>query len=165
MMSKTLKRTGLVLSLGALLVFSGLAMADDMSNMPGMSHDSKMTDKSNAKTTTITGEVVGTACYVAEGAKGEKHEECAQMCIDSGIPAAILTSSGKLYIVLGENHKAPAEVVKGFIAKQVKVTGKVVTKGGSTFITVSKIAEAKSESSKKMESKESKEKKSDSMKE
>lgn len=149
------------MSLTAMMVFAGLGIADDMSNMPGMSHENKTVAKSSSKTLTITGEVVDTGCYVGHDAKGEDHAACAKMCIQSGIPAGIVTSSGKLYVVLGENHKSPADVVKGFEGKQVTVTGKVAVKGGSNFITVSKIAEAKAVTTKKTDSDDSKEMKSD----
>jgi len=101
------------------------------------------------RTATITGEVVDTDCYAEQGAKGESHASCAKMCIQGGMPAGILTSSGQLYIVLGENHKAPAEVVKGLEAKQVTATGKVIDKNGTHFMVVSKIAETKASSSEK----------------
>jgi len=154
----TWKFVGLGLAIVAMLVFAGVVVAEDMSNMPGMTHEHKATDKTESKTATITGEVVDTGCYAEEGAKGEKHASCAKMCIQGGIPAGILTSSGHLYIVLGENHKTPAEVVKGLEAKQVTATGKVIEKNGTHFIVVSKIAEAKASSSEKKVSEEKKDK-------
>ena len=42
------------------------------------------------KEVTITGEVIGTVCYVRHDAKGEKHKTCALACAKQGIPLGIL---------------------------------------------------------------------------
>lgn len=152
-MCKRLKLIGFALSVTAMMVFAGAILAEDMSNMPGMSHDSKTDSKSESKSVTIKGEVVDIGCYVPEGSTGEDHAACAKMCIQNGNPAGILTSSGKLYVVVGEDDKPPAQVVKGLEAKQVTATGKVIEKGGSIFIVVSKIAEVKTDTPAKSDSK------------
>lgn len=161
-MNRTLKIGGSILSLTAMVAFAGLGIADEMS---GMSHNNKTVQKSDSKTITITGNVIDSGCYIGnDNDKDTDSADCSKMCIQSGIPAGIATSSGKFYIVLGENQKSPANVVKGFEGKRVKVTGKVVVKGGCNFITVSKIAEVKTDTAKKTDSNNSKEMKTDSMK-
>lgn len=51
----------------------------------------------NDKPVTITGELIDTACFVASDgeAKGKDHAACAQKCMSSGIPAAILPAGSK----------------------------------------------------------------------
>ena len=50
-----------------------------------------------AKVTSIEGELIDSACYVAaEGdAKGKEHAECASKCLGSGVPAAVLPAGSK----------------------------------------------------------------------
>ena len=50
-----------------------------------------------AKTTSMEGELIDSACYVAaEGeAKGAGHAACARKCLGSGVPAAILPAGSK----------------------------------------------------------------------
>ena len=58
-MRNTFKLTGFVLALLAIMVFSGVVIAQET-----MSHEHmKMDAKTEAKTVTVTGEVIDTACY------------------------------------------------------------------------------------------------------
>ena len=49
------------------------------------------------KPTTVQGELIDTACFVAgDGdAKGKDHAQCAQKCLGSGVPAAVLPEGSK----------------------------------------------------------------------
>ncbi len=65
-------------------------------------HDGKHPEKKpagveEAKPTSIEGELIDSACYVAaEGeAKGAGHAACARKCLGSGVPAAILPAGSK----------------------------------------------------------------------
>jgi hypothetical protein len=138
-MRKMSKITGIGIVLVATGVFANIALAHD-SNEHMMTADSK--------TITVTGEVVDIACYTQHNGKGEAHAACAEDCIQGGQPAGIVDADNKLYIVLGENHKTPAEVVKGLEAKQVKATGKLIEKSGGSYLVVSKIEEVKNSNSK-----------------
>jgi hypothetical protein len=64
--------------------------------------DDKTPDENSAS---ITGEVLDMACYTDHGAHGDKHAECAQKCIASGLPVGIKSDAdGKVYLVIGA-HK------------------------------------------------------------
>ena len=143
-MSNSVKFFGLLLSVMAMMLFARVAMSDE--SMAGMSHDHKSMSKSNTESKTITGEVIDVACYLEHDAKGDSHATCAADCISKGMPGGIMDAKGNLYIVMGEGHKTPADVLKGLAAKQVTATGKLVTKGGTNFIVVSKIVESKTNS-------------------
>ena len=73
------------------------------------------------ETTTITGELIDTACYVASdgGAKGEGHAECAQQCLASGIPGAVLPEGGGPILYLTTNPKPLAQ----YAGQTIKVEG------------------------------------------
>jgi hypothetical protein len=56
------------------------------------------------KTVTLVGEVVDYSCYLQVGKHGGTHRSCGQKCIQSGMPAGLLTRDGKLYLLMAEEH-------------------------------------------------------------
>ena len=93
---------------------------------------------------TVVGHVVGTACYMGHGSKGEEHIACATECAKAGIPLAILESgTGKLYLPLAtDHHSAANKQLMPYIEKDVRVNGTVVEKGGLTAIVIEKVESA-----------------------
>jgi len=88
----------------------------------------------------VTGEVLDMACYMAKGAHGDGHKDCASACIKGGSPMGILTSDGKVVLVV-ENHdkKSAYDEVKKHAGEQVTVTGTMSEKGGIPGIIVSDV--------------------------
>jgi hypothetical protein len=87
--------------------------------------------------TTLTGEVVDTGCYLARGARGEKHIDCATKCIHDGNPMGLLTSTGKLYLItLNHDNPDPYNKLKEMAGKTVSVTGLVSVRSGMQGIDV-----------------------------
>lgn len=123
----------------AVLATAAMTRAQDMKNMKGMKDMSGMSMSSNAKATTIQGEVVDLACYLTKGAHGEGHAECAQACIKGGLPVGILTKSGEVYLAIGANHKPANSLLLPYAAKQVEVTGTVDRRGGVEVVAVSSV--------------------------
>ncbi len=96
------------------------------------------------KSTTITGEVVDTACYIKMGAKGAGHKECAANCAKAGIPLGILDAKGNLYVAVSDKDIEPGNLkLMGHEAQQVTVTGKVFNKGGVRIVSVESVEAAK----------------------
>ncbi len=94
-----------------------------------------------ADTVSVKGEIIDTYCYTLMGAKGESHRQCAIDCVKAGIPAGLLEDgTNKVYVLLPNKDKTglPKEVVDK-MAQKVTITGKVVAKGGSQFLTVESI--------------------------
>jgi len=90
--------------------------------------------------TTLKGEVLDMSCYMSHGAKGPGHKQCAQSCLDKGLPAGILTQDGQVYLLV-EDHSA-ADAYKDAIkhaAANVEITGKVVNKNGVQSVIVEKV--------------------------
>ncbi len=56
------------------------------------------------KVTTLTGEIVDYSCYLQVGKHGAKHRDCGQKCLKNGQPIGLLTSDGKLYLLMEEEH-------------------------------------------------------------
>ncbi|MDO8489505.1 MAG: hypothetical protein Q7S42_05290 [Candidatus Omnitrophota bacterium] len=113
----------IALSVLAVLVFSGRAFAEEK---------------------TIKGEVIDVSCYVAEGAKGDAHKECAIVCIKAGQPAGILEEgTGKVYVAAKEEDhmKNSGTELLPYVAKMVEVKGSVSERGGVATIDVKEIKE------------------------
>jgi hypothetical protein len=92
------------------------------------------------KATTIKGELLDLDCYMASGAHGNDHKSCADMCINGGAPMGVLTSDGKVYLVVaGHNKKEPYEELKKHAGEEVTVTGTSTEKDGIKGIVVTEV--------------------------
>ena len=75
------------------------------------------------------------------GAKGEIHRACGLGCAAKGIPVGLVENgTNKVYVLLPNKDKSPVpkEVIDK-MGRQATVTGKVVTVGGSQFLTVNSV--------------------------
>ena len=91
-----------------------------------------------SQTVTVTGEVLDMACYLDHGAQGEKHADCAKMCIESGLPVGLKAKDGKTYLLIGE-HKPLNKELAPFAAKTITVKGKLIERDGFRAIANAEI--------------------------
>jgi type 1 fimbria pilin len=84
-------------------------------------------------TVTVKGEVLDMACYLDHGGHGEKHAQCAQTCIESGLPVGIKGEDGKTYLLIGE-HKPINKTLAEYAGKTITVKGKLATRDGINMI-------------------------------
>ena len=90
---------------------------------------------------TVSGVVVDVSCKFGQGLTGDQHRMCAQVCADRGIPLAILSDDGTLYIPTsaampgdGQNGR-----LKEFAEQRVTVKGKAFAAGGARAIEIASI--------------------------
>lgn len=95
-----------------------------------------------SRAVTIRGEVVDVLCYIAHGARGAGHRDCAQQCIESGLPVGILSEDGKLYLAVGDHAPMNKELAR-HAAQTVEATGKVYQRDGVNLIQIDRVAVAK----------------------
>jgi hypothetical protein len=89
---------------------------------------------------TITGEVLDMACYSSMGASGDGHKSCATDCIKGGAPMGLLTSDGKVYLLVENHDKKDAYAqAKTHAGEQITVTGKISEKGGLSTVIVDEV--------------------------
>lgn len=90
---------------------------------------------------TVTGYVLDSACAFTKGLKKPVSAECAVACAKAGSPLVILGTSGTVYWPIADTTPSSSQNDKllAYAGKQVKVTGKVFTRGGSKAIVISKI--------------------------
>jgi len=86
-----------------------------------------------ANEVTVKGEILDMACYLDHGASGEKHAECAKMCISSGLPVGIKGTDGKTYLLIGD-HKPLNSVLAEYAGKTITVKGKLASRDGINMI-------------------------------
>jgi hypothetical protein len=89
----------------------------------------------------VKGEIIDTSCYAMSGAKGEGHRQCGQGCIKKGSPAGLLeTGTDKVYVLIpNKPSTALPKAVVAKVGRNVEITGKAFTTGGSQFLTVESI--------------------------
>ena len=92
---------------------------------------------------TITGTVVDVSCLVGSGATGDSHRACAQTCADGGLPLAILSSDGNVYMPLaGAPGQGQNARLREHAEHRVRVTGQVISNHGVRGIKIESIAAA-----------------------
>jgi len=98
----------------------------------------KSAAKAPAKPASWTGEIVDMSCYTGHGATGEKHgHECGAKCVANGTPMGLLTSNGKvMLLVLDHDNADPYNACKGWVGDKVEVTGTLASRGGINAIDV-----------------------------
>ncbi|MDE2874612.1 MAG: hypothetical protein OXU69_12935 [Gemmatimonadota bacterium] len=90
----------------------------------------------------VEGEIVGSKCYlgVMNPGSGVTHRACAAVCIRGGVPPLLevrRADGGRDGIVLaGSGGEAIGDRLEGFIATPVGMTGRLVSRGGTTFLFV-----------------------------
>ena len=73
---------------------------------------------------TITGQVIDVNCYTTQGAHGAAHKQCAAACVKAGVPLAILSSDGTIYMAVSSKAADPQNPrLAQFAESMVKVTG------------------------------------------
>jgi hypothetical protein len=98
-----------------------------------------------AKTVTVKGYVLDSACAFTKGLSKPISAECATACAKAGSPLVILAPSGTIYWPIADTTPSNSQNDKllPFAGQQVAVSGKVFERGGSKAIVISKIEPAK----------------------
>lgn len=93
-----------------------------------------------AKKGSEKGEVVDMACYMAHGANGKAHAQCAKGCLLGGMPAGLLKADGSVTLLIANHGNAKSEKAMKSLQKlageQATVSGDMVNRGGMNAIVV-----------------------------
>lgn len=74
---------------------------------------------------TFSGTLVDSKCYVQHNQTANDHgpnKNCGTLCLKGGVPAAVLTSDKKMYVIL-----APSTALAPYAGQEVRVTGSLVS--------------------------------------
>lgn len=91
-------------------------------------------------TMTVKGEVLDMNCYMDHGAHGAKHAECAATCIKNGSPVGILSTDGKVYLMVADHgNEDPYDEVRKHAAENVQVSGKYANRNGVQALIIESV--------------------------
>jgi len=98
-----------------------------------------------AKTITVKGYVIDSACTFTKDLKKPISAECAQACAKAGSPLVILADNGSIYWPTTDAMPATSQNEKllPFAGKRVVASGKAYEHGGSKALIIEKIDAAK----------------------
>ncbi len=89
------------------------------------------------------GDVVDMSCYIASGAKGADHADCAKRCVKSGQPMGLLTEDGTLYLLAKDGgDAAPFEDLKELAGEEAEVKGTLTERDGMKMLVVKESTKA-----------------------
>jgi hypothetical protein len=109
--------------------------------MPFLLVASVLATEEAAKTVTLKGYVLDSACAFTKGLKKPISAECATACAKAGSPLVILSHTGTIYWPIADTTPSSGQNEKllPFAGQNVTVSGKVLQRGGSSAIVISKI--------------------------
>lgn len=81
--------------------------------------------------TTVRGEILDMACYIAHEAKGADHAKCAEKCVkEDGQPMGLLAEDGTVYLLYASHKDGSGfEQAKSLAGRKVEITGKHASRG------------------------------------
>jgi len=96
---------------------------------------------SKAKTETVQGYVLDSACAFTKGLEKPISRDCAVACAKAGSPLVILTPNGTIYWPIADTTPSSGQNEKllPFAGQKVTATGKVFERGGSHAFVIEKI--------------------------
>lgn len=96
---------------------------------------------SKAKTETLKGYVLDSACAFTKGLEKPISPQCAIACAKAGSPLVILTADGTIYWPIADTTPSSGQNDKllPFAGQKVTATGKVFERGGSRAVVIEKI--------------------------
>ncbi|MGH7530044.1 MAG: hypothetical protein ACREMN_06635 [Gemmatimonadales bacterium] len=118
-----------------------LASAGVLATTPLSAQQQPAAAQAKGEPVTITADVIDLSCKFVNGASGDAHRQCAQVCADKGQPLALLGTDGTVYLPVnggmgtaGENARLRAHA-----EHRVRVRGRVIEQGGVKAIRIESI--------------------------
>jgi len=96
---------------------------------------------SKAKTETVKGYVLDSACAFTKSLQKPISTDCATACAKAGSPLVILTANGTIYWPIAETTPSSSQNEKllPFAGQKVIASGRVFERGGSRAMVIDKI--------------------------
>ena len=81
---------------------------------------------------TMTATVIDMSCKIVYNAQGDDHRICAQVCFDQGIPLALMSEDGTIYlpVTVAMGSERGDKSLRGHAEHKVTVKGRVMERGG-----------------------------------
>ena len=90
----------------------------------------------------FTASVVDLSCKTVYNLSGNDHRMCAQVCFDLGVPLALMSEEGTLYmpVTMAMGQERGDKDLRVHAEHTVTVTGKVIERGGLNTILIESIS-------------------------
>jgi hypothetical protein len=100
-----------------------------------------MPTAAEGRAVSFTATVVDMSCKSVYNLSGDDHRMCAQVCFDQGIPLALLSEDGTMYlpVTLVMGSERGDKDLRGHAEHTVQVTGKVIERAGLNTILIESI--------------------------
>jgi hypothetical protein len=92
--------------------------------------------KSPGKAGTWKGEILDSGCYIAHGAMGEKHKDCALKCAANGMPLMLIIQGKAVLLTPDHDNPDAYNSLKTMAGSMAEVTGTMATRSGVSGINV-----------------------------
>ena len=119
------------------IAFSVFLLLGALTALAGDEHKHHKMQGTPDNNVTLVGEVLDLYCFMEhpQNGQGLGHAQCAQKCINKGLPIGFLTE-GEVYLLLGQDHESAKDVVVNFAGMQSRLTGKLIDHHGVKSIEV-----------------------------
>lgn len=128
------------------LVFTGVALSLGVLPAPGLrpATVAHADDLKAGEVVTLKGELLDLACYLGSGKTGPAHRKCAAMCAKGGQPMGILTTDGKVLVIVSSHESADAfKAAQELCGATVELKGKLMERKGVWGVEVHEVKEVK----------------------
>jgi hypothetical protein len=88
---------------------------------------------------TLAGEIVDSKCFlgVMNPGEGKVHRDCAARCISGGLPPALATPGGELYLLVTADRRPLGRELLSFVGEPVRIRGRVLRGGDTRWLATS----------------------------
>ena len=89
----------------------------------------------------FTANVVDLSCKAVFNLSGADHKMCAEVCFDKGVPLGLMSEEGTLYlpVTMKMGMERGDKDLRAHAEHKVKITGKVIERGGMNTILIESI--------------------------
>lgn len=118
------------------LVLSILSLGIFMAAQPASAQ--MMPHAQDGEEVTMAVTVVDLSCKVVYNLQGDDHRMCAQVCFDQGIPLALMSEDGTIYlpVTMAMGSERGDKDLRVHAEHSMTVTGRVMTRGGVHAIVI-----------------------------
>jgi hypothetical protein len=131
-----MKRVSFLAAAAALLIAGAGIAATQSHTAAKQEHAGMGAHASAGKAGTWKGEILDAGCYLAHGAMGEKHKECALKCANNGMPLMMLVNGKAVLLTMDHDNPDPYNSLKAMAGSVAEVTGNLSTRAGVSGIEV-----------------------------
>ena len=123
-------------------------MVDDGATESSTAQAQEHKKKGGKEISLANAQVIDLHCYTAGGMKGEMHKECNIACAKAGVPLALLSQDGKIYVPVASSpmtgQAKSTQQLQPYAEDFVNVKGTLFERNGVLGIELQEVSPARS---------------------